>query len=67
MLKLIKILKFFEIKNKLLEVITNNASNNNTINRLIVGNRIYYVIVPRFGFRFQLLEPTREKLLYIVY
>ncbi len=30
MLKLIKILKFFEIKNKFLEVVTNNTSNNNT-------------------------------------
>jgi len=31
MLKLIKILKSFEIKNKLLEVIINNASNNNIL------------------------------------
>ncbi len=31
MLKLIKILKFFEIKNKFLKVITNNANNNNTL------------------------------------
>ncbi len=30
MLKLIKILKFFKIKDKLLKIITNNASNNNT-------------------------------------
>ncbi len=29
MLKLIKILKFFEIKDKLLEIVINNASNNN--------------------------------------
>ncbi len=28
MLKLIKILKFFKIKNKLFEIIINNASNN---------------------------------------
>ncbi len=31
MLKLIKILKSFEIKNKLLEVVTNNANNNNIL------------------------------------
>jgi len=31
MLKLIKILKFFKIKDKLLDVVTNNASNNNTL------------------------------------
>jgi len=31
MLKLIKILKFFRIKDKLLDVVTNNASNNNTL------------------------------------
>ncbi len=31
MLKLIKILKFFEIKNKLLKIVTNNANNNNTL------------------------------------
>ncbi len=31
MLELIKILKFFKIKNKLLDVIINNASNNNTL------------------------------------
>ncbi len=30
MLKLIRILKFFKIKNKLFEVVINNASNNNT-------------------------------------
>ncbi len=30
MLKLIKILKFFKIKNKFFEIVTNNASNNNT-------------------------------------
>ncbi len=29
MLKLVKILKFFEIKNKFLEIVTNNANNNN--------------------------------------
>ncbi len=31
MLKLIKILKFFEIKDKLLEIIINNASNNDIL------------------------------------
>ncbi len=31
MLKFIKILKFFKIKDKFLDVITNNASNNNTL------------------------------------
>ncbi len=31
MLKLIKILKFFKIKNKLFEVIINNISNNDTL------------------------------------
>jgi len=31
MLKLVKILKSFEIKNKLFEVVINNASNNNTL------------------------------------
>jgi hypothetical protein len=31
MLKLIKILKFFKIKNKLIDVITNNANNNNIL------------------------------------
>jgi len=31
MLKLIKILKFFKIKDKFLNVIINNASNNNTL------------------------------------
>jgi len=31
MLELIKILKFFKIKNKLLDVIINNANNNNTL------------------------------------
>jgi len=31
MLELIKILKFFKIKDKSLDVITNNASNNNTL------------------------------------
>jgi len=31
MLELIKILKFFEIKKKLLEVVINNASNNSTL------------------------------------
>jgi len=31
MLKLIKILKFFKIKNKLLDVVINNANNNNTL------------------------------------
>ncbi len=31
MLKLIKILKFFKIKDKLFNVVTNNASNNNTL------------------------------------
>ncbi len=30
MLKLIKILKFFEIKNKLLKIVINNANNNDT-------------------------------------
>ncbi len=30
MLKLIKILKFFKIKNKLFKVVTNNINNNNT-------------------------------------
>ncbi len=30
MLKLIKILKFFKIKNKFLKVIINNANNNDT-------------------------------------
>ncbi len=30
MLKLIEILKFFKIKNKFLEIVINNASNNNT-------------------------------------
>ncbi len=30
MLKLIRILKFFEIKNKLFKIVINNASNNNT-------------------------------------
>jgi len=29
MLKLVKILKSFEIKNKFLEIVINNASNNN--------------------------------------
>jgi len=31
MLKLIKILKSFEIKNKFLKIVINNASNNNTL------------------------------------
>ncbi len=31
MLKLIKILKFFKIKDKLLKIIINNASNNDTL------------------------------------
>ncbi len=31
MLKLIKILKFFKIKNKLLVIVINNASNNNIL------------------------------------
>jgi hypothetical protein len=31
MLKLIKILKFFKIKNKFLDVIINNANNNDTL------------------------------------
>jgi hypothetical protein len=31
MLKLIKILKFFKIKDKLLEVVIDNASNNNIL------------------------------------
>ncbi len=31
MLKLIKILKFFEIKDKLFEIVINNASNNNIL------------------------------------
>ncbi len=31
MLKLVKILKFFEIKNKLFEIVINNASNNNIL------------------------------------
>jgi len=31
MLKLIKILNFFKIKNKFLEVITNNTNNNDTL------------------------------------
>jgi len=31
MLKLIKILKFFEIKDKLFKIVINNASNNNTL------------------------------------
>jgi len=31
MLKLIKILKFFKIKDKLLDVVINNASNNNIL------------------------------------
>jgi len=31
MLKIIKILKFFKIKNKLFEVIINNISNNDTL------------------------------------
>ncbi len=31
MLKLVKILKFFEIKDKLLRVVINNASNNDTL------------------------------------
>ncbi len=30
MLKFIKILKFFKIKNKLFKIVINNASNNNT-------------------------------------
>ncbi len=31
MLKLIKILKFFKIKNKFLDIVINNASNNDTL------------------------------------
>ncbi len=31
MLELIKILKFFKIKNKFLEVVINNANNNSTL------------------------------------
>jgi len=31
MLKIIKILKFFKIKNKLFKIIINNASNNNIL------------------------------------
>jgi hypothetical protein len=31
MLKLIKILKIFEIKNKLFKIVINNASNNDTL------------------------------------
>jgi hypothetical protein len=31
MLKIIKILKFFKIKDKFLDIITNNASNNSTL------------------------------------
>ncbi len=31
MLKLIKILKFFKIKNKLFKIVINNANNNNTL------------------------------------
>ncbi len=31
MLKLIRILKFFKIKNKFFEIVINNASNNNTL------------------------------------
>ncbi len=31
MLKLVKILKFFKIKDKLLKIIINNASNNNIL------------------------------------
>jgi len=31
MLKLIKILKFFKIKDKFLDVVTNNANNNSTL------------------------------------
>ncbi len=31
MLKLLKILKFFKIKDKLFDIIINNASNNNTL------------------------------------
>jgi len=31
MLELIKILKFFKIKDKLLNIVTNNTSNNNTL------------------------------------
>jgi len=31
MLKLVKILKFFEIKNKFLEIVIDNASNNDTL------------------------------------
>lgn len=45
MLELIKILKSFKIKDKLLEVVTNNASNNNTLkNKLekILNRREFY-------------------------
>ncbi len=31
MLKLVKILKFFEIKDKFLKIVINNASNNNIL------------------------------------
>jgi len=31
MLELIKILKFFKIKSKLLDIVINNANNNNTL------------------------------------
>ena len=31
MLKLIKILKFFKIKDKLLDIVINNANNNSTL------------------------------------
>jgi len=31
MLKLIKILKFFKIKDKFLDIVINNANNNNTL------------------------------------
>ncbi len=31
MLELIKILKFFKIKDKFLNIVTNNTSNNNTL------------------------------------
>ncbi len=31
MLKFIKILKFFKIKDKFLDIVTNNANNNNTL------------------------------------
>ncbi len=31
MLKLIKVLKFFKIKNKFLDIVINNASNNDTL------------------------------------